>query len=90
MLQAGLLDEAKELYRFKELKALNTVGYAELFDFFDGLISYEKAIELIKQHTRNYAKRQLTWLRRYDDLVALDPYSEISLLDQVLNSLKKL
>ena len=89
MLQAGLLDEAKELVPFKHLKALNTVGYSELFDFFDGLTSYEKAVELIKQHTRNYAKRQLTWLRRYDDLIVLAPLSETSLLDQTLNSLKK-
>ena len=89
MLQAGLLDEAKQLVPFKHLKALNTVGYSELFDFFDGLTSYEKSVELIKQHTRNYAKRQLTWLRRYDDLIILDPLSETSLLDQTLNSLKK-
>lgn len=89
MLQAGLLDEAKQLVPFKHLKALNTVGYSELFDFFDGLTSYEKSVELIKQHTRNYAKRQLTWLRRYDDLIVLDPLSETSLLDQTLNSLKK-
>jgi len=90
MLQSGLVEEAKELYQYRALKALNTVGYAELFDFFDGLTSYEKAVELIKQHTRNYAKRQLTWLRRYDDLIILDPLRETSLLNQSLNAFKKL
>lgn len=89
MIQSGLLDEAKELNPFKDLKALNTVGYSEFFDFFDGLSSYESAVELIKQHTRNYAKRQLTWLRRYDDLIVLNPLSETSILNQTLNSLKK-
>ena len=89
MLQAGLLEEAKELHPYKDLKALNTVGYSELFDFFDGITPLDKATELIKQHTRNYAKRQLTWLRRYVDLIVLDPLGETSLLDQALSSIKK-
>lgn len=46
------------------MNALQTVGYKELFDYFDGHLTKEKAIELIKQHSRNYAKRQLTWWRR--------------------------
>jgi tRNA dimethylallyltransferase len=63
MLQDGLLDEAKKLYPFKHLNALNTVGYKELFEHFDGKISLEQAIIDIKTHSRRYAKRQLTWLR---------------------------
>jgi tRNA dimethylallyltransferase len=59
-----LLEEARALYPFKQLQALNTVGYKELFDYFDGACSIEEAIQKIQQHTRNFAKRQLTWWRR--------------------------
>lgn len=64
MLQDGLIEEAKDLFSHKDLKALQTVGYNELFRHFDGEISLKKSIELIKQNTRRYAKRQLTWFRR--------------------------
>jgi tRNA dimethylallyltransferase len=64
MMGAGLLEEANSLYPYKHLKALQTVGYQELFDHFDGKYSLEEAVEKIKQHTRNYAKRQLTWFRK--------------------------
>ena len=61
MLQNGLLEEARGLIELRHLNALNTVGYKELFEYFDGQISIEDAVRLIKQHTRNYAKRQITW-----------------------------
>ncbi len=64
MIQAGLVKEAKKLYPFRSLNALQTVGYQELFDHFDGKCSLEDAIELIKQNTRKYAKRQLSWFRQ--------------------------
>ena len=64
MMQQGLLEEAKRLYPKRHLNALNTVGYKELFAYFDGQCTLEEAIELIKIHTRQYAKRQMTWLRR--------------------------
>lgn len=64
MIAAGLLDEAKQLFMYRNLNALQTVGYRELFDHFDGTISLNRAIELIKQHTRHYAKRQMTWFKR--------------------------
>lgn len=73
MMTAGLLKEAEGLYPQRHLTALNTVGYAELFDYFDGLCSLDKAIELIKQHSRNYAKRQLTWFRKDKDFHWLSP-----------------
>ncbi|MEI6594314.1 MAG: tRNA (adenosine(37)-N6)-dimethylallyltransferase MiaA [Bacteroidota bacterium] len=73
MMEAGLLAEAKSLYDFKHLNALQTVGYTELFDYFDGRQSLEKAIELIKQHTRNFAKRQLTWFRKEKDIHWFEP-----------------
>jgi tRNA dimethylallyltransferase len=64
MMKAGLLEEAKDLYTFKKLHTLNTVGYAELFDYIEDKLTLEQAVELIKQNTRNYAKRQLTWFKR--------------------------
>lgn len=64
MIAEGLVAEAWTLLPFRHLNALNTVGYKELFAHFDATVSLDKAISSIKQHTRNYAKRQLTWLRR--------------------------
>ncbi|HEY5367785.1 MAG TPA: tRNA (adenosine(37)-N6)-dimethylallyltransferase MiaA [Hanamia sp.] len=65
MMEAGLIEEAKGLFPFRHLNALQTVGYKELFDYFDGKISLEKAVEDIKKNTRHYAKRQMTWFRKY-------------------------
>lgn len=67
MIQNGLVEEVKNLIPFKHLNALQTVGYQELFDYFDGKLTFEKAVELIKQNTRRYAKRQLTWMRKYGE-----------------------
>lgn len=64
MLSQGLVDEARSLYPHRELNALNTVGYKELFNYFDGNISLMEAVEQIKLNTRHYAKRQMTWLRK--------------------------
>ena len=64
MVDEGLEEEARRLYPQRHLTALQTVGYQEWFEYFDGTISREKAIARIQQHTRNYAKRQLTWMRR--------------------------
>ncbi len=61
MLEKGLIDEVKGLYKYKALKALNTVGYKEIFDYLDNKISREEAIRLIKRNSRRYAKRQMTW-----------------------------
>ena len=69
MFEAGLVEEATGLYAHKHLPALQTVGYQEIFDYIDGKYSLEAAREKIKQHTRNYAKRQMTWFRRDDDIV---------------------
>ena len=64
MIENGLMEEAKIIYPHKELNALQTVGYRELFDFFDGNVSKEEAILEIKKNTRRFAKRQGTWFRR--------------------------
>ncbi len=66
MLANGLLEEVQELLPQRHLSALHTVGYIELFDYLKGTVSLEGAIEKIKQNSRNYAKRQLTWWRRDD------------------------
>ncbi len=67
MIESGLVEEVKSVLNEgfnKKMNALNTVGYKEIFDFLDGKISLDRAIELIKRNTRRYAKRQLTWFRR--------------------------
>lgn len=64
MIKDGLLNEVEGLLPYHNLNSLQTVGYKELFDYFDGKTSLTEAVELIKQHTRNYAKRQLTWFRK--------------------------
>lgn len=63
MINNGLLDEAKSLLAFRDMPALNTVGYKEIFEHLDGNISLSKAIELIKRNSRHYAKKQMTWWR---------------------------
>ena len=70
MMADGLLEEARGLYPYRELNALNTVGYKELFDSFDGKCTMEQAVTDIKTHTRRYAKRQLTWFKReYEEVM---------------------
>ena len=64
MIEEGLEDEVRSLMAHKDLPALQTVGYKEFFDYFDGKCTREEAIDKIKQHTRNYAKRQVTWFKR--------------------------
>lgn len=71
MMEAGLEKEVKQLLPFKKLNALQTVGYAELFEYFEGKISLEKAVEEIKSHTRQYAKRQMTWFKKEKDITWL-------------------
>lgn len=81
MVLAGLENEARTLYQYKELPAMQTVGYREWFEYFGGRISKEEAINLIKQHTRNYAKRQLTWLRRDDEIKWFSPEDTSAIID---------
>ncbi|AZA77885.1 tRNA (adenosine(37)-N6)-dimethylallyltransferase MiaA [Chryseobacterium sp. G0186] len=68
MMEKGLLDEVKGLEKFKGLTALNTVGYSELFKYFDGEWDLDFAVSEIKKNSRRYAKRQLTWYRKADDI----------------------
>lgn len=78
MVEEGLIEEARELYPFRDLNALNTVGYKELFKYFDNKISLEEAIEEIKINTRKYAKRQVTWFRKDKDYTWLSADKEIN------------
>lgn len=64
MMAQGLEAEARSVYPLRGLSSLQTVGYRELFDYFEGLITREEAVGLIKRNSRRYAKRQLTWFRR--------------------------
>ena len=73
MLEQGLLNEAKALYPLKHLNSLNTVGYKELFAYFDGEMDYHTACERIKKNTRVYAKKQLTWFARDPQIITLNP-----------------
>jgi len=83
MIELGLIDEVKSLIPHRSLNALNTVGYSELFDHFDGNIDLESALELIKQNTRHFAKRQLTWFRKDKDIHWLEADNEDVVLDIV-------
>ena len=73
MVAQGLIDEVRALLPYRHLNALNTVGYSELFDHFDGKSDLNTAIELIKQNTRRFAKRQLTWFRKDEKMHWLAP-----------------
>lgn len=86
MLSQGLVDEARKLYPYRRRNALNTVGYKELFDYFDGKISLNEAVEQIKLNTRHYAKRQMTWLRKDTEYQWIEPSSiETVIADQALH-----
>ena len=90
MIADGLLDEAKRVYPQRRLTSLQTVGYKELFAYFDGEYDLNRAIELIQQNTRHYAKRQMTWFRRDEEihwLNAKDEYEKnIDIIDDLLRT----
>jgi tRNA dimethylallyltransferase len=84
MMQQGLIEEVKDLLPEKNLNALQTVGYKEIFLFLEGLISLEKATEDIKKNSRHYAKRQLTWFKKDDSISWFSPKTAVKgLLDRV-------
>ena len=88
MIDQGLLEEVKSVMHLRNLKSLNTVGYKEVFAYLDGEYDWKTCVEKIKQHTRNYAKRQLTWLNRYQDLKLLSPYSGQTIFEQALGNVE--
>ncbi len=78
MIEAGLVEEARSLFEFKDLKSLQTVGYQEIFSFLAGNCRLEEAVELIKRNSRRYAKRQLTWFRKLEGALWMHPDEFIS------------
>jgi tRNA dimethylallyltransferase len=88
MMDAGLLEEAKSVYEYRNLNSLNTVGYKELFAYLDGQCSLDEAVEKIKGNSRKYARKQLTWYRRDPDITWFGPdqiEQIISYLDNKMN-----
>lgn len=84
MIETGLIEEVKSVSQYRNLTALQTVGYKEVFDYLDGTIDLPTCIEKIKQHTRNYAKRQLTWFKRHPEAIWLDAKSTKELCNEIL------
>ncbi|MCB9034950.1 MAG: tRNA (adenosine(37)-N6)-dimethylallyltransferase MiaA [Chitinophagales bacterium] len=83
MLEQGLKAEVEKVYPFKHLSALKTVGYQEWFDFFDGKIDETTAIEKIKQHTRNFAKRQITWFKKDTSFKTFAPSQKEKIIEYI-------
>ncbi|CAN5155586.1 tRNA (adenosine(37)-N6)-dimethylallyltransferase MiaA [soil metagenome] len=86
MMKEGLFEEARNLYKYKDLNALNTVGYKELFEHFEGKQNLEEAVEEIKKNTRRFAKRQLTWFRK---AVGITWFDHTAPGEEILEFLKK-
>ncbi len=84
MIVSGLEEEARQLYPLRELNALNCVGYREFFEYFDGTITREKAIELIKRNSRRFAKRQMTWWGKDKDL----KWFQADMSDEIIEYIK--
>ena len=83
MMEQGLEQEARDVYHLRELNSLQTVGYREMFDYFDGTITREEAIELIKRNSRRYAKRQLTWFRRDTEFAWFHPAEKEKIIEYI-------
>jgi tRNA dimethylallyltransferase len=88
MMHEGLLDEAKKLYPHRELNALQTVGYRELFEYLDGTTDLETAVSEIKKNTRRFAKRQSTWFRRNPDISWFDSSAIDKIIAMIESKLK--
>jgi tRNA dimethylallyltransferase len=87
MIEEGLESEVKSLYEFKNTNALQTVGYKEWIDYFEGRQKKEEVIEKIKQHTRNYAKRQVTWFKNKTDFMEME--NSTKAYDWILETLQE-
>jgi tRNA dimethylallyltransferase len=88
MMQQGLLEEAKAFVHLQYLNALQTVGYRELFSHFNGECSLTEAVSKIKQHTRHYAKRQLTWFKRDEDMKWFHPHETEAITNHIQQQIK--
>jgi len=88
MMAQGLLEEVQSLVQFKNENALQTVGYSELFDYLEGAYNVDRAVELIKQHSRNYAKKQLTWFRKDEEINWFSPDNKIDIINFIHSQLQ--
>ena len=89
MIKDGLVEEAQKLYPKRHLNSLNTVGYKELFEYFDGNCSIDFAIGKIKQHSRNYARKQLTWFKKDEEINWINLSENTDIIDDVILKLKQ-
>lgn len=85
MIAKGLFQEAQQFYPKRDLNALQTVGYKEIFGFLDGDYDKEEAIRLLKRNSRRYAKRQMTWFKKNEEITWFSPND----LDKILNHIEK-
>jgi tRNA dimethylallyltransferase len=88
MISAGLLEEARDLFPQRQLNALQTVGYKELFDYFSNECNLAFAIDKIKQHSRNYAKRQMTWFKRDQQIQWIEAKNNTEMADEIMNTIE--
>ncbi|MGC9375245.1 MAG: tRNA (adenosine(37)-N6)-dimethylallyltransferase MiaA [Bacteroidales bacterium] len=87
MVKEGLIEEARRFFKDRHLNALNTVGYKELFEHFEGKISLTKAIELIKRNSRHYAKRQMSWFSRDKEIFWFHPENKPKIINFIQNNI---
>lgn len=87
MIANGLVEEARSVLAYRHKNALKTVGYRELFDYFDGKMTFEEAVEKIKVNSRRYAKRQLTWFKRDENIKWFKPAQNEEILQYIRNNL---
>ena len=87
MIANGLVEEAQKYYPYRHLNALNTVGYKEIYRFLDQKTDFEEAVRLIKRNSRHYARRQLTWFRRYNDIEWFHPEDTKAMIRYITHSL---
>ena len=87
MMQEGLLEEARSVYPYKELNSLNTVGYKEIFKYLDGEWTLDFAIEKIKQNSRIYSRKQMTWFKRDTDITWFHPNQQEEIMEHIKKQL---
>lgn len=86
MMQEGLLEEARSVYPYKDLNSLNTVGYKEIFKYLDGEWTLDFAIEKIKQNSRIYSRKQMTWFKRDADIAWFHPDQQEEIMEHIKNN----
>ena len=87
MIANGLISEVKSLVEYRQKPAMLTVGYSEIFDYLDGKISLEEAIDKVKQNSRRYAKRQITWFKKYGNTTWFEPHQQQHIIEFIDNKL---